>query len=53
MAKMSKSKARLRIGEARRKLQKVMFDCNDLTSSQYRKLQKIYDDLLAITSKMM
>jgi len=53
LPKMTKTKARIRIGEARRKLQKVMFDCNDLTPSQYKKLQKIYDDLLVMTSKMM
>lgn len=52
MPKMSKSKARIRIGEARRKLQNVIFNCDDLTPAQYRKLQKIYEDLLIITSKM-
>lgn len=49
---MSKAKARIRIGEARRKLQNVLFNCDDLTSAQYRKLQKMYEELMILTSKM-
>ena len=53
MAKVSKAQARKRIGEARRKLQNVIFNCDHLTPAQYRKLQKIYEELLQMTGKMM
>jgi len=50
---MSKSKARIRIGEARRKIQKVIFECEHLTPAQTKRLNAIYYDLLNLTSKMM